>query len=202
MKLLIRLAVLFYQAVILLLACVLGLVALKLIPLEDVQEFVSVSYQDTQSRLVLGILAVVLVVFNYIFARVLNSLRQRGRMIAFDNPTGRVSVSVNALEDLIKRELLNIHEVKEVRSSLVKTGRKGMEVYTRLVLNADVNIPETTSGLQEMIKSKIQDTIGIEEAIMVVIDVVKIVPDLKKRSKDKDTKTPPVQPVPFQGYRA
>jgi hypothetical protein len=204
MKFVIRLAVLFYMVLVLVIGCFWGLFVLKLIPLQDVIDLLSRVYGDMQLRILSGILITIFLILNYIFERVLLSQQQKGRMIAFDNPSGRVSISVDALEDLVKREILSVGEVKEVRSSFIMAGRKGMEIDARLVLNSDVNIPEVTARLQEMIKAKIQDTIGVEETIVVKIEVAKIVVDSgKKRAKEKEKTPPPAgSAVPFQGYRA
>jgi uncharacterized alkaline shock family protein YloU len=190
--------------VVLVIGCLGGLFVLNLFPLADVTNLLSRIYSDLQWRTIIGICVAVVLVLNYIFERVLLSQQQKGRMIAFDNPSGRVSISVDALEDLVKREILSVSEVKEVRSSIMMAGRKGLEIDARLVLNSDVNIPEITANLQEMVKTKIQDTIGVEETIVVKVEVVKIVADsAKKRSKEKDKTPPPSEPaVPFHGYRA
>lgn len=204
MKIMIRLAVCFYMTFTLVLGCLVALFLLRLIPLPDVTGFLSDLYQDAQLRMVGGIVVGVILCLNYIFSRAIMSQQQKGKMIAFDNPSGRVSVSLSAMEDLVKREIASLPEVKEVRS-VISAGRKGLEISARLVLNADVNIPEMTSGLQDMVKSKIQDTIGIEEPVVVKVEVVKINPDSPKRRRQKDKEKVPTErepAVPFHGYRA
>ena len=115
------------------------------------------------------------------------------------------SVSLTAMEDLVRRAISMVPEVKDVRSSIT-AGKKGLSINSRLVLNADVNIPEMTSRLQDLVKRKIQDTIGIEETVVVRVHIVKITPEGKARRhkhKDKEEKEQTSEPtVPFQGYRA
>ena len=86
----------------------------------------------------------------------------------------------------------------------IAAGRKGLDISSRLVLNTDVNIPEMTSNLQELVKRKIQDTIGIEEAVVVQVHVTKIVAEggKSRRMKEKEKDSLPDASVPFQGYRA
>jgi hypothetical protein len=205
MKFVIRMAVAFYMSLVLLLGCFLLFYVFHLIPLSDVLDFLSSIYTDSPKRMNVGIFAFCLLILNGICRSVLVRQYQRGRMLAFDNPSGRVSVSLDALEDLVKREIMCIPEVKEVRSADVFTKRNGIDrVEACVVLNAEVNIPEVIAILQERVKTKIQDSIPLEETMKVVVEVVKIVTDsAKKRSKEKDKTPPPSEPaVPFHGYRA
>ena len=59
-----------------------------------------------------------------------------------------------------------------------------------------------TAQLQDLVKRKILDTIGLEEAVIVRIDVVKIVSDDNKPQRKIEKKDDFEPTVPFQGYRA
>ena len=64
-----------------------------------------------------------------------------------------------------------------------------------------------TSRLQEVVRKKIQNTIGLEEDVVVRVHVSKIIPSRKaKQDKQKDQKESAddvsERNVPFQGYRA
>lgn len=203
MKLMVRFAFLFYFITALFLGVSLGLFVLNLVPFSDVADLLFVIYYDPQLRIIFGIIALALLMKNYIFAKVIFGTQQKGKIIAFDNPAGRVSVSLTAMEDLIRRVIARVPEVKEVKSAIT-AGKKGLEVESRLILNADVNIPEMTSKLQDIVKRKIQNTIGIEEEVIVRIHVVKIIPDNKARRRkiDNDDDAESETNVPFQGYRA
>jgi uncharacterized alkaline shock family protein YloU len=202
MKVTVRLAVLFYMTTMLFIGCFTVLFVSNLIPFQDVMNTLQYIYYDENMRGVFGIVAAGMLLINYIFARSISGNQERGKTIAFDNPAGRVSVSLVAMEDLVRRVIARVPEVKEVRSSIT-AGKKGLSINSRLVLNADVNIPEMTSRLQDLVKRKIQDTIGIEETVVVRVHIVKIIPDNKaRRHKEKEeNETPPEPTVPFQGYR-
>ena len=108
------------------------------------------------------------------------------------------------MEDLVKRVIAGVPEVKEVRSSIT-AGKRGLNVEARIILNKDVNIPEMTSRLQEVVKRKVQNTIGLEEEVVVRVHVFKIIPSHKaKQNKPKEEDDAEVEDnaVPFQGYRA
>jgi uncharacterized alkaline shock family protein YloU len=122
---------------------------------------------------------------------------QREKTIAFNNPDGQVTVSLSAIEDFIKRLSSTIMEIRDLRSNVV-AGKKGIEINTRISLWAEANIPATTENIQATIKHRIQEMLGIEEAIIVRIHVGKIVPKEKKEHKKKG-KQDTEEAAPFQG---
>ncbi|MCK5580919.1 MAG: alkaline shock response membrane anchor protein AmaP [Candidatus Omnitrophica bacterium] len=209
MKIISRLAVMFYVVFVLILGVFLGLFALHGFPwLLDVsyptlERFLMIIYFDFQARVIIGVAAIVLLFVNYVFMRTISVNSKREKTIAFDNPAGRVSVSLGALEDLTRRVIARVPEVKEVRSTIT-AGKKGLEVSTRLVLNTEVNIPEMTAKLQDVVKRKVQGTIGLEENVRVRVHVIKIIPEvISKKRKEIEPKDTGIEPaVPFQGYRA
>ena len=199
-----RLGLYFYMCIIFLISFGIAFFVLHLVPLQDVQDVLYMIYDDRQFRLIFGGLAMILLIKNHIYSRAISGAQQKEKTIAFDNPSGRVSVSLAALEDLIRRVVARVPEVKEARPMIVATG-KGLEISARLILNSETNIPEMTARLQELIKRKVQDTIGIEETVIVKIDVIKIIPEERssaKRNKDKKEDHVDEPTLPFQGYRA
>ena len=119
------------------------------------------------------------------------------RTIAFENPTGGVTVSLTALEDLIKRLIVQMPEVKEIRPYMIAT-RKGLEVDIKLVLRYEVNIPALTTRFQELVRQKIEEAVGMEGRINIRVHVTKISLD-DIRSKNKDEFQIPTQ-SPLHGY--
>ncbi len=209
MKFLARLAVLFYVTAILfagsfmLVFAMHGIPRLYEIPFRDFYVLLTAFYFDIQMRWFIGILAVIMLIKNYIYMQALIGHQQKGEAIAFDNPSGRVTVSLTAIEDLVRRSISNVPEIKEVRSSIVP-GKKALEIDSRIVLNKDVHIPEMTARLQELVRRKIHETIGLEDTIVVRVHVVKIAPEdhKGKRQKGSAENQESIEPtVPFPGYR-
>jgi len=197
-----RLAVLFYEVVILLFICFVSLFILHFIPFEVVQDILTVIYYEPKMRLLFGLISLLLLIKTHLMAQTIIGVQERGKNIAFDNPVGRVSVSLMAIEDLIRRVVGQLPEVKDARVSIV-AGKKGLHVQTRLVLNGDINIPEMTSRIQKAIQHRIQDMIGLEETVAVEVAVVKIVPSADKSKRKKfDEPMEKDSSLPFEGYRA
>jgi len=200
-----RLAILLYVTLVLFFATTLLLISLNVIRYQDFLMIQYIFFTDENGKLMVLIFSTVLLLINYGIFRFMSVNVHRDKIIAFDNPSGRVSVSLLAMEDIIKRMLTRINEIKEVKPKILAT-RKGLQVKIRMVLKSEVNIPQITAKVQTSVLKKIQDTIGIDEPVDVSIYVEKI---LSERIKDENkgnkepagTKEEDPQ-VPFHGYRA
>ena len=200
------LAVLFYGTLGLFLAGFFLMAFLGILDTQALSTLVSMVAASGHLQAALGALAGIFLVVNFIFFRSFAGTRQREKVIAFDNPDGRVSVSLSALEELVKRLTGRLTEIKEARSTMT-VSKKGLKVRLKLVMASDASIPEVTSRIQDIVKKKIQDTIGMDENVLVEIHVGKILQDYApeapkidkgRRSEGSNTETP----VPCQGYRA
>jgi uncharacterized alkaline shock family protein YloU len=204
MWLLTRLAVFFYLAIILSVGSLCILFVAHQLKLEEVISILTRVYQDQQLSMILCIVVAAIMFMSVLWANLIYARRQKERTIAFDNPSGPVVVSLSAMEDLIRRVAVRVSEIKEIRPTITAT-KKGLDVEIRLILRTDVNIPDMTARLQEIIRGKIQDVIGLEGKVNIRIHVVKIVMDDPRIRKDKLKSEIDVEPtpnVPFRGYRA
>lgn len=196
-----RVAIYFFGFIVALEGLKMILVALQVFPREGLVLWLNFLYTDEQARWLLGGTGLGLLALNSMFMRAIIGEETRGKTIAFDNPSGRVTVSLSAMEDLVRRLVSREPEVKEVRSTISARKRR-LEADVRVVLNADSNIPDLTQRLQDMVRSKIQDTIGLEESVVVRMHVTKIVMDYKnKADKEKGRGLKMDDSLPFQGYR-
>jgi len=202
MKFLSRLVNIFYVVIITLISCAAILFATHSVTLEEIEYYLELAYNTDDIRMYIGIIAGALIILTFLFERIISATRQKERTIAFDNPTGRVSISLSAVEDMVKRLVYRESDVKEVRARMIAT-KRGIEIDCRLTLKAEANIPEMTNRLQELIKGKVQETIGVDESVVVRMHVVKIVLDQEKqkRGKESDKEKAEDVAVPFQGYR-
>jgi len=198
-----RLTVLLYVTIILFIGTGLIMFSLQLLDFNDLFNFTYALYHDKDLRTIVGIIGGGIVLCNFIFYRTFSVNVHRDKIIAFDNPSGRVSVSLMAMEDLVKKILLKIGEVKDARVRIVAK-KKGLDVSVRLILKSVASIPDMTARIQERIKRKIQDTIGLEEPVNVSIYVGKIIMEkVNQKETAKDEAEEPVTPtVPFRGFRA
>lgn len=122
---------------------------------------------------------------------------QREKTIAFEGSFGEVSISLSAVEDMIKKLLLEFKELKEIRPH-VTASKKGLQVLLRIMLSSYTNIPEFTAKIQNLVKNKLQHMLGIEEDINVRVEIRKILYTIDKSQK-KGEQTEDLS-IPYRNY--
>ncbi|MBF0478754.1 MAG: alkaline shock response membrane anchor protein AmaP [Candidatus Omnitrophica bacterium] len=203
MKFFMRLAVLFYVTLVLFLTAFLLLFVFRWLDFRYLVKLAAMAYTMDQIRLIIAITAGVMLFINFLFYRFCSVNVRRDKIIAFDNPYGRVSVSLAALEESARRAVLRLDEIKEVRAS-IEASRGHLRCRLKINLNKEVNIPELTSRVQVLVRDKIQDAIGLEEKIDVMVYVSRIIPSYVSRTPNEEKKTDSTNAephIPFRGYR-
>ena len=184
MRIISGLTLFFYTVVLISLGGLLVAVSLNIITQDGIMETVSSLYAATNVRMALGIAGILLILISILVVQLAMGKFQRERTIAFENPDGQVTISLTAIEDFIKRAVKQIHEVKELKPS-AKANKKGILIINRVTLYSDINIPEVTEKIQNVVKMRVQDMLGVEEPVTVRVHVVKIV---HKEEPPKDVK--------------
>lgn len=163
-----------------------------------INEILSVLQGSLYYRLLFAGSGALLILISYSFAQLILSRFQREKTIAFATSSGEVTIALSAVEDLIRRLAGVMPEIKELRPDVIAS-KKGIIVDLRVVLRSEANIPELTSRLQDLTKSRIQEVLGVEEQIIIKIHVTKIAlveeRERKKRELEKQETT-----IPFSGY--
>ena len=192
------LGILFYAVVLILIGMILIVFSVNLLQPQDINNLLAYIQYNINSRIIVGLSGLLLIVISFSFAQLILGRFQRERTIAFTTASGEVTIALSAVEDLIKRLAGVIPEIKELRPDVIAT-KKGIIVDIRVVLKSEANIPDLTSRLQEITRSKIQEILGLEEQIIIKIHVVKIISvhDTDKKRKELEKEEPA---IPFSGY--
>jgi Protein of unknown function (DUF322). len=182
----------FYTLVFLLVGGLFIVISLEVVHVDTIKAALDTIYMAPNTRLILGITGVLLIFISMLVAQIAMGKIRREKTIAFENPDGQVTISLTAIEDFIKRSIKQLPEVKELRPS-VRANKKGIAIINRVILFSDVNIPETTEKIQNIVKARVQDMLGVEEPITIKVHVVKIVhkDDAAKNLKKEDKLQPP-----------
>ncbi len=199
MKFFTVLGILFYAAVIILIGLVLIVFSLNLLAPQDINSLLIYAQSSQNSRIIIALSGALLILISFSFAQIILGKFQREKTIAFSTSSGQVTISLSAVEDLIRRLAWIIPEIKELRPNVV-ANKKGIIVDMRVVLRSEANIPELTSRLQDITKSKIQEVLGLEEQIIIKIHVAKIVHDEKENRKKRDFDKEDKSTIPFSSY--
>jgi len=192
------LGILFYAVVLILIGMILIIFSVNLLQPQDINNLLAYIQYNINSRIIVGLSGFLLIVISFSFAQLILGRFQRERTIAFTTSSGEVTIALSAVEDLIKRLAGVIPEIKELRPDVIAT-KKGIIVDIRVVLRSEANIPDLTSRLQEITRSKIQEILGLEEQIIIKIHVVKIISihDTERKRKELEKEEPT---IPFSGY--
>lgn len=192
MRFLSGLTLFFYTFVLLLVGGFFVALATNLITQDAVITTLGMIYDTMNARLSLGITGALLILISILVMQIALGKLAREKTIAFENPDGQVTISLSAIEDFIKRTLKQLPEVKELRP-YVKATKKGITITNRVTLFSDISIPDTTEKIQNLVKARVQDMLGVDEPINIKVHVVKIshkeesVKNTKKEDKPQQT---------------
>jgi len=177
--------------------------AFHLVTFEQIYDILVFLYTDGQSRLVTGTAGFLFVLLSLGTVQGITGRIQREKTIAFSNPNGQVTITLSAVEDLVKRLAFQLREIKDARA-VVKATKKGIDIRMRVVLRAETSVPDFTAKLQDLIANKIQEVFGIDEPINVRIHVAKIVSQEdkpKKKTEHPSESQGEEIAVPYQGLK-
>ena len=191
------LGVSFYTIIFLLIGGLVVAYALHQIALDGLMIFLQYSYNSVNMRLALGGIGLFMILISISLGQLILGNLQKEKTIAFSTSVGQGTVSLSAVEDLIKRISAQLYEIRDIRSDVIAT-KKGLEVSLRVILRFETNIPEFTTRLQELVKNKLQEVLGIEEDILIQTHIAKIISIDEKKKKEEQASVD--APVPFQGY--
>ncbi|MDD5018880.1 MAG: alkaline shock response membrane anchor protein AmaP [Candidatus Omnitrophica bacterium] len=194
------LSVFFYTIVFAFLGTIAIGFAFHIIEINDVVSQLIRFYDDTYLRFLTGLSGLIFILLSFAAAQTITGKIQREKTIAFTNPNGQVTVTLSAVEDLIRRLAQQMPEIKEAKAD-VRAHKKGIDIGMRVVLAQETNIPDFTSRLQELIATRVQDVFGIDETITVKIHVAKIVSRDEKNSKKRPEAPREEIPIPYQGIK-
>lgn len=192
------LCIFFYTIVFFLIGGFLISLAIGWIDAKDVYGAIEYLQLSLNSRIITSATGLFLIIISILFAQLILGRMEKEKTIAFNAPTGQVTIALSAVEDLIKRLAQNFSEIKEMRPNVIAS-KRGVEVNLRITLQSEVNIPDLTNHLQETIKSRIQEMLGIEEQITVRVHVSKIITYGEKKKSEPAASEEAVPP--FSGYR-
>ncbi|MBL7069774.1 MAG: alkaline shock response membrane anchor protein AmaP [Candidatus Omnitrophica bacterium] len=178
----------FYTLILILLGACLILVALNFIPKESLINIINLIYLKPDLRIITGFAGLLLIGVSLLIIQIAIGRMEREKIIAFENPDGQVTVSLAAIEDFMRRLARQVPEIKELRPKVTAT-KKGIIVDAKVTLYSEISIPNITEKIQSIVKNRVQDMLGIEEAIIVKVHINKLAqreePKKKKSKREK-----------------
>lgn len=189
MNILNRITMLFFLVIFVAIGLFLLLVSVKFIQSEPLLNALDYIYASMNLRVGVAVVGGLLILISIAAYQFTVARIERQKNIAFNNPDGQVTISLSAIEEFIKRIGSSLPEIKELKSDCIAT-KKGIDISTRVIFWSDANIPEATEKIQGLIRTRIQEMLGVDEPIIVKVHVTKIAarqePRQSKKEKDKD----------------
>ncbi|MFC1593133.1 alkaline shock response membrane anchor protein AmaP [Candidatus Omnitrophota bacterium] len=198
MRFIIVLCVFYYTLISFFVGGFLIALSLDLLKVQDLYGLLDYIQLSINSRIFTGAAGLLLIVIGISLAQVILGRMEKEKTIAFNTSSGQVTIALSAVEDLIKRLSSRFPKIKELRPNVI-ANKKGVEVRLRVILFSEVNIPDLTNQLQDLIKSRIQEMLGIEEQITVKVHIAKIITYGGKKRAPASSETEDAVP-PFSGY--
>ncbi len=194
------LSIFFYTVVFAFLGTLAMCFSFHVLDIRDVVVQLNRFYTDSYLRFLTGLSGFIFILLSFAAAQAITGKIQREKTIAFSNPNGQVTITLSAVEDLIKRLAQQMSEIREAKAD-VRAHKKEISIGMRVVLAQETHIPDFTAKLQDLIATKIQEVFGIDEAINVRIHVAKIVSGPDKNTKKRQEPPREEISIPYQGIK-
>lgn len=176
--------------------------AIHTVDLSLCRQVLDLFYQSFYSRLFYGAVGAT------VFFSAINVLQKKvsaattHRAVRAYTPQGVISVSLTALEDMLKKFLTGYDELSDIRPFVYAKSR-GKRNFVRVVLRASLdhngNIQQIANHIQENVQMKIQDILGTDDEVKVDLDIRRItIPQagIAKKFVPADT----AKNVPYRNY--
>lgn len=153
------------------LGSLLMMVALHVVTLDDLMRDLSTVYENPETAFQTFLIGLLFIFIGLAFAKmIIKQTRYAGGLI-YTGPLGRTTVSVNAIEDVIRKVLKKYTEI--IHFTLKCRGyEKKAELKIRLVIREGVFVPAFSDDLQQEIHSRLEKVLGLErQEIELYLDI-------------------------------
>lgn len=134
--------------------------------------------------LVLGSVMIAAVILSWV-ARFVG---KKEKFIDFQSDDGNVGISTKAIRDFIERVGKEFDSVKSIDSRLVHN-KGGVDIAISVKVISGTKIPGLTQELQQRVRERVRESLGIEGIGNITVKVAEIVGEQPRKTAD----TPPVE---------
>ncbi|MCL5047075.1 MAG: alkaline shock response membrane anchor protein AmaP [Actinobacteria bacterium] len=147
----------------LLLAAISGvLVAMSLTSWLDPVEWIRTSLSEGHNgRLVIGVTGAAFLLASLRFIWYVFTPAYPRRTMVHETDLGEIHVTLDAIENLVKRTAKGIRGVRDVRAKVVNAEGGGVRVYLRAVVSPDVSVPQVSAEIQSTLKNFVKNVVGV-----------------------------------------
>ncbi len=146
-------------------------------------------YNSPQGRLAAMIIGIFFILLSLVLIFISSKAGADDKFITFDNPIGKVKISLSAIEDFIRKIALQVSGIHEIKPRAIARKNK-IIIENRVVIWGSENLLTISKKAQEEIESYLQEILGGEEKVEINMHIVKVLQDVTK------LKTEPVETLP------
>lgn len=132
---------------------------------------------DPNGRWSVGIASFAFFVVSIVFIVYTFTPRYPSRALVHETELGEVHVTLEAIENLVKKVTRQIRGIRSVKARVGTTGG-GLEIWLRTVMSPDVSVPAVSEEIRTTLKSYVKNVVGAE-----VTEVHVYVTDISSDSK-------------------
>lgn len=117
--------------------------------------------RGSNERWMLGILGVISILIGFIILRKSLRVKTSTQTEVISTKLGKIKITISALEHMATKVAKEIEGVMDTKP-VIKSTPGGIAVFMQVNLAPDINIPDTTSLVQDKIKVYFGQVVGIE----------------------------------------
>ncbi len=149
------------------------IVSLHVLSMEDALLKVQYIYDDSWKSLQMGATGVLFIFVGLILSKTLVKLVRRDDDVVLYGKWGYMTVSIRAVNDLVRKVLRKFDIIKEMKTETTVNGNK-LKIIADLSVVTGWNLPELINAIQSDISGRLKKMFGGEIELELAVNVTKI----------------------------
>ena len=127
------------------------------------QQWIDAALTTTSGRLIIGLSGLVFFVVSFRLIYAAFRRRGAGEAVVHETALGNVRISLDAVENLVKRVARGVKGVREMDAEVARSGEL-LVASLRGTISPEVSIPDVSEEIQNAVKSYVRRVVGVEVA--------------------------------------
>nr|WP_282580189.1 alkaline shock response membrane anchor protein AmaP [Natroniella sulfidigena] len=152
-----RFFMLLFTVILILLSLTMIGLSVELISSQYLFEFV----KGLENRIEVGILGLIFFLMSVRILQLLFRRKKSKSALIKSSKSGKIMISLEAINNLVKNLVRQEDEVIEI-DSVLKAEEKGVHISLKLAVISETNVPQLSQRLQEVIKEQVTESTGVK----------------------------------------
>lgn len=187
------LTVVIYMILSLAVGTLLVCLSLEIITVDAIAGYFNGIPADFPLRLITVLAGALLILLCLRYIQTIFRRSRSDKSITFESDQGKVSITLVAIEDMLKKMLEEKTEVSRIKPRVLLK-KRGIEVVARGILTAEVNLVKFTKEIQKEVKEKMHTLLGEDKPVQVNLEIRKIAIGKTELAEEEEPE------IPFRNY--